>query len=143
MKKALYLDDQRTPTTTLPGYEPWYVVRTYDEFVEWIINNGIPDLISFDHDLADEHIKDYTSQVGLYGFQYPTYEKYEEKTGLDCARWLGDYVQQNNIQLKSVSVHSANPVGSSNIQSYINGLKKHMGEQPDCFLMKHPFEVVK
>ena len=142
LKTALYLDDVRTPTTTIPGYEPWNVVRNYDEFVSWITQHGIPDLISFDHDLAEEHIEDYYSQLAVNGFQYPTYEAYKEKTGLDCARWLGEYVQNNNAVLKSVCVHSHNPVGASNIQGYINGLKKHMGQLQDCYLGKHPFEIL-
>lgn len=33
MKKALYLDDQRTPKNNPPDrYEPWNIVRNYDEF---------------------------------------------------------------------------------------------------------------
>ncbi len=143
MKKALYLDDVRTPTTTLDGYEPWYVVRNYDEFVNWIQANGIPDLVSFDHDLAEEHMNDYFDQVGRQGYQYPDYLSYREKTGLDCAKWLVDYCQENNVSLKLVSVHSHNPVGTTNIQSLINGFKKHMGQMQDCFTTRHPFIVNK
>lgn len=79
MKKALYLDDVRTPTETLPGYKPWYVVRNYNEFVEWISKNGLPDFISFDHDLADEHMNDYFSQLAQHGYQHPKYAEYKEK----------------------------------------------------------------
>ena len=73
MKTALYLDDQRTPTETIPGYHPWNVVRNYEEFTKWIIENGIPDLVSFDHDLAEEHINDYFKQVLDKGYQHPDY----------------------------------------------------------------------
>lgn len=141
LKKSLYLDDQRTPNTTIPGYEPWYVVRNYDEFVNWITENGIPDLISFDHDLADEHMEDYFKQKLNQGYQFPDYDSYNEKTGLDCARWLAEHIQANNLVLKTVTVHSHNPVGATNIQSYINGFKKHMGWDQDCSLMRHPFNV--
>ena len=142
LKKCLYLDDQRTPTATISGYEEWKVVRNYNEFVEYITKNGIPDLISFDHDLADEHINDYAVQVGRDGYQFPNYAEYKEKTGLDCARWLiEEYCQPNNLLLKTCSVHSHNPVGAINIQSYINGFKKHTGEPQDCFCMKHPFKT--
>lgn len=139
MKKALYLDDVRTPTTTIQGFEPWHVVRSYEEFVNWITENGVPDLISFDHDLADEHMNDYYKQVLQQGYQHPDYENYREKTGLDCARWLAEHIQANNLQLKSVSVHSHNPVGATNIQSFVNGFKTHMGWTPDCYLGRHPF----
>ena len=139
MKKALYLDDVRTPTTTINGYEPWYVVRNYDEFVAWITENGIPDLISFDHDLAEEHMEDYFRQKLEQGYQFPDYESYKEKTGLDCAKWLSQHIQENNLMLKDVCVHSHNPVGATNIQSYINGFKKHMGWDQTCYLGRHPF----
>lgn len=42
----LYLDDQRTPIE-----KGWTVVRNYKEFVAYIENNAMPDIISFDHDL--------------------------------------------------------------------------------------------
>jgi hypothetical protein len=142
MKTALYLDDVRTPTDTIPGYHPWNVVRNYEEFTNWILVNGIPDLISFDHDLAAEHINDYFSQVASQGYQHPNYDKYEEKTGLDCAKWLVDLIQANpKLVLKSCSVHSHNPVGANNIHSFINGFKKHMGWPEDCYIGKHPFTV--
>ena len=141
MKKALYLDDQRTPTDTLPNYEPWYVVRNYNEFVDWISKNGMPDFVSFDHDLADEHIEDYFRQKLEQGYQNPNYAEYTEKTGLDCAKWLVDYCQSNNIPICGCSVHSHNPVGAANIHSLINGFKKHLGLPEDCYIGKHPFTV--
>ena len=141
MKRALYLDDQRTPTTTIPGYHPWEVVRNYDEFVSWIEKNGVPDLVSFDHDLAKEHIDDYFNQKLNIGWQQPSYETYKEKTGLDCARWLCEYIQKNNLKLHLCSVHSHNPIGAVNIQSYINGFKKHMDWSEDCFIGRHEFVV--
>lgn len=143
MKKALYLDDQRTPTKTIPGYHPWEVVRNYDEFVGWIEKNGVPDLISFDHDLAEEHIDDYFNQKLNIGWQQPSYDTYKEKTGLHCAQWLCEYVQKNNLKLNLCSVHSHNPIGAVNIQSYINGFKKHMDWDQDCYIGKHEFTVEK
>ena len=140
-KRALYLDDVRTPTTPLPDYDNWEVVRNYNEFVDWITKNGVPDFISFDHDLAEEHMNDYFSQVEIYGFQHPSYESYKEKTGMDCARWLAEYVQINKVTLGKLCVHSHNPIGAANIQTFLNGLKKHLGEEPDCFMMRHPFTV--
>ena len=46
--KKLYLDDSRVPKT-----EGWDIVRTYEDFVEWITKNGLPNEVSFDHDLAE------------------------------------------------------------------------------------------
>jgi hypothetical protein len=143
LKVCLYLDDCRTPTETIRGYYPWHVVRSYEEFKDFIIMSAMPDLISFDHDLADEHSNDYFNQVAAQGYQQPNYESYKEKTGLDCAKFLVEYCQKMKISLKQCCVHSHNPVGAKNIQDFLNGFKKHMGEEQDCFLMKHPFEVTK
>lgn len=141
MKKALYLDDIRTPTDTLPGFQPWFVVRNFDQFVEWINANGMPDFISFDHDLSIEHTKDFIDQKFKQGYQFPDYDNYKEKTGLDCAKWLVDYCQSKKIAISECSVHSQNPVGADNIHSLINGFKKHMGLPQDCYIGKHPFTV--
>jgi hypothetical protein len=53
--------------------------------------------------------------------------------------WLAEYCQKTGEKINRVSVHSFNPVGGANIQSYINGFKKHMDWDPDCFMMKHKF----
>ena len=143
MKTALYLDDVRTPIETLPGYKPWNVVRNYDEFAKWIIENGIPDLISFDHDLGEEHMNDYYSQFARQGYQIPDYESYKEKTGLDCAKFVVEYCQKMNVPLKQCCVHSHNPVGARNIQSFINGFHKHMDQPETCYIGTFPFTTEK
>ena len=142
LRTCLYLDDMRTPTQTIPGYKPWEVVKNYDEFSKWIIKNGIPDLISFDHDLAEEHMNDYNSQFIQQGYQIPEYHIYKEKTGLDCAKFLVEYSQRMNTPIKACCVHSHNPVGARNIQSYINGYHRHTDQPETCYLDKNiPFEI--
>jgi hypothetical protein len=141
LKVSLYLDDCRTPTETLPGYHPWNVVRNYDEFQKWIIENGIPDLISFDHDLGEEHINDYYTQFAQQGYQNPKYQDYKEKTGLDCAQFAVEYCQKMNVPLKGCCVHSHNPIGARNIQSFINGFHRHMDQPETCYIGKFPFEI--
>ena len=141
LKTCCYIDDCRTPTETIPGYHPWNVVRNYNEFEKWIIENGIPDLVSFDHDLADEHINDYFNQVATQGYQNPNYASYKEKTGVDCANFLVEYCQKMKVDLKQCCVHSHNPVGAKNIQSFINGFHRHMGWDETCYLGKFPFEI--
>jgi hypothetical protein len=46
-KSALYLDDMRVPTVL--GID---LARNYGEFVEYLENHEMPELISFDHDLG-------------------------------------------------------------------------------------------
>lgn len=138
LRTTLYLDDVRTPKETLPNAHPWVVVRNYDEFSNYIITNGIPDLISFDHDLATEHMEDYFAQFHAQGYQNPSYGDYKEKTGLDCAKFLCEYSERMNQPIKQCVVHSHNPVGSDNIMSYINGFKQHMGWTADCYQYRFP-----
>lgn len=135
MKRALYLDDCRIPMDIIPGYRPWSVVTNYKEFVKHITKHGLPDYISFDHDLADEHTTDFTIQTATEGCCVPNYDSYTEKTGLDCAKWLvEEYCQKKNLPLPLCSVHSQNPIGAKNIQSYLNGYSKHIGLPTLCFL---------
>lgn len=101
--KKLFLDDIRVPQT-----EGWEIVRSYDNFVKWIEEKGIPDVISFDHDLAD--VDDLT----------------KEKTGYDAAKWLCEYCWMNGVPLPDYNVHSANPVGRDNINQLLSSYKKKL-----------------
>lgn len=123
MSYNLYLDDIRQPWQTgnymLPvdlraayRLKEWVIVRNYDEFVEYITEHGLPELVSFDHDLALVHY-----EGGKESFEY-----YPE-TGYDCAKWLTDYCIKNNLQLCSYLVHSMNPAGTENIKEHLNNFK--------------------
>jgi hypothetical protein len=83
----LFLDDMRTAPDT------WITVKSFSEFCEWITANGIPEMISFDHDLG----------LG-------------EPTGMDCAKWIVD----KGYILKDFMVHSSNPPGRENIAGLLN-----------------------
>jgi hypothetical protein len=91
----------------------WSVVRSYNEFIAHIMDNGIPDLISFDHDLADGH---YTEAVDY---------NEQEKTGYHAAKWLIDYCMDNKKDLPRCFVHSMNPAGTDNIVKLFENFKKH------------------
>lgn len=119
----LYLDDFRQPTDSFdytgnPIYNKlkWEVVRNYEDFVKFIEEHGIPDTISFDHDLADEH---YMHQTAIdYNIQ--------EKTGFHCAKWLINYCIDNKKELPvTILIHSMNPAGSLNIKSLFDTYKKY------------------
>lgn len=115
--RKIFIDDERFPTTAITLVESdmgmykndsdWVIVRTYDEFVNEVTKNGSPNYVSFDHDLADIDGDD-------------------EKTGFDCAKWLVDYCMDNNIMLPKYQVHSANPIGKKNINSYLGNAKNHL-----------------
>ncbi len=90
----LYLDDLR-PTPN--GYLRVY---SYKEFVKYILNNGIPDFISFDHDLGIE------------------------ETGYDCAKFLVEYCLDHNLSIPNFTIHSQNPVGKENIEKLLHNFRK-------------------
>lgn len=131
MNKCLYLDDIRIPQRIPHGFDEWIIVRNYDQFVDYINNNGIPDLISFDHDLADEH---YNPSMYLGIEKYNEISRnFTEKTGFDCAKWLVEYCMDNNIKMCQFTVHSANPAGAENILGLLNNFRKNCGQEQNGF----------
>jgi hypothetical protein len=119
--RKLYLDDVRYPKT-----EGWDIVRTYDDFVNWITNNGLPDEISFDHDLSREHTKFFFDNGGHDNPPDPQQKEFNEKTGYDSAKWLCDYCLTNGLPIPEWNVHSANPVGSENIRGLLKNFEKKL-----------------
>lgn len=131
MKKLLWLDDVRDPLkddwlnfSPIPKYELTEIiwVKSYDEFVNWIIINGLPDAICFDHDLGLENHFERVKN-GLSKRKSKLLKK-EEKTGYDCAKWLVDYCLDNNLKLPLYNIQSANPVGKENIKSILDNFIK-------------------
>ena len=90
----MFLDDCREPR--VENFD--IICRSYSDAIMYVKTNGIPEFISFDHDLGDDG------------------------TGYDFAKWL---VEQdiNGIfafpEDFSFNVHSANPIGKKNIESYL------------------------
>jgi hypothetical protein len=96
----LFLDDEREPVA------PWWyngeckVARTFDEAEALVMEFGIPELISFDHDLGDQ-----------------------VKTGHYFALWLITKEMDGELRFPdnfAYSIHSMNPVGARNIDSLLN-----------------------
>ena len=98
----LYLDDERTPKG-----EGFIIVRDFTMFVTHIALSGMPDYISFDHDIASYD------------------EDGNELTGMDAAKFVVNWCINNNIKCPDFNVHSANPVGADNINSLLTNFKKH------------------
>ena len=120
----LFLDDMRSPRDAFFytgdvrfNLLDWIIVRTYDEFVKQVNRIGLPDLVSFDHDIADFHYCKSFKNIS-------DYNSVTEKTGYHCAKWLVDYCIDNDLKLPKYIVHSMNPIGSENIISLLNNFKK-------------------
>ena len=130
--KNLFLDDLRSPVDAFKETlydnpheiyisKKWVTVRNHIAFVDFILTNGIPEIISFDHDLAKSH---YTPRKFWNDYQkskeWQDAQVHEEKTGYDCALWLMQHCIENNLELPICYIHSGNPVGRDKI---INALK--------------------
>lgn len=137
--KKLFLDDYRIPcdcinymnrrigSKCLIYNDKWDIVKNYTDFCWYIQKNGLPDLISFDHDLAEGHYHK-NMQEGKINYFTDDFANDDNKTGYHCAMFLVDYCQQNNLKLPDFIVHSMNPVGTLNIEQYLNNAKKHLNE---------------
>jgi hypothetical protein len=99
----LFIDDERMPPeVNATATDVFHIVRNYDDAVKYVTEHGVPQFISFDHDLGK----------GL--------------TGYDFAKWLCEYIIDNNLRSDCFEyyVHSQNPVGAKNIIMYLEGFKK-------------------
>jgi hypothetical protein len=128
-KYSLFLDDMRNPEDVkwieLPLIN-WVVVRNYDQFVETITRYGLPLRVSFDHDLADEHYREYTAAHDKKMITCGTirYDQFAEKTGYDCAKWMAQYCVDNNLPIPSYYLHTMNGIGAKNIFSILESARK-------------------
>lgn len=125
----LFLDDIRKPKDVkwieLPVVY-WTVVRNYKEFVDIVKKQGLPQWVSFDHDLADEHYRPSMYNPDGHYSNYYTDGTFKEKTGYECAKWMVDYCIEKKLPFPQYCVHTKNPIGEKNIISYIENFKKHV-----------------
>lgn len=104
MSYALFLDDERHPPH---NGKDWCVARSVTEAIHLVEELGVPESISFDHDLG-------------------SFQGRPEPSGMDFAKWLVQHDLDHNIldQRFTFTVHSMNPVGAKNIQSYMESYLK-------------------
>lgn len=132
-KVRIYLDDVRIPTQ-----DEWLVAKNYEEFVKLIETHKLEniELISLDHDLGDSAMVEYYNNVkDNYTLDYANIE---EKTGFDCCKFLVNNSLDNDTPLPLVYVHSANPIGSSNMMGYINNYLKNCRLPQTCIRVEIP-----
>ncbi|EOR9074226.1 cyclic-phosphate processing receiver domain-containing protein [Escherichia coli] len=109
MSYSMFLDDIRDPEKYYPN-QNMVLCRDYESACAYVNEHGLPQFISFDHDLGD---------VGE-----------DEKTGYSFAKFLIDYMVENNISTGfDYIIHSSNPVGKVNIDTYLqNGFRFLRGD---------------
>ena len=98
----LFLDDERFPPN---DGEDWAIVRDVPEAIAYIVSNGCPSFISFDHDLGED-----------------------KKTGADLAKWMTEQDMDMSGSFFPEDfdfyIHSQNPVGAANIRGWLSGYLK-------------------
>ena len=107
-------------TETKP--EDWVIVRNYDQFVQVIKERGIPDFISFDHDLDRSAMREYF--FAIENGKPFNYNNVKEKTGLDCAKFLIDKCKESVRILPEITLHTANTLGWENINAELEAYRK-------------------
>lgn len=90
----MFIDDERNPPIG-----DWVVVRSSDQAIKFVQENGPPAFISFDHDLGGDD----TTMVFL--------------------KKLVDIWDDTDL-IPDYQVHSANPVGSKNIVAFMESWKR-------------------
>jgi hypothetical protein len=138
-KYNLFLDDFREPVDAFNYTKDtdfnllkWTVVRDYTEFVMYIKNmhtdGYFPEVVSFDHDLAEGHYHK-NMQQGVLNYEANDFIPDANKTGYHCAKWLTEFCMDNKLELPKFKVHSMNPVGKENINGLLESFKKHQEKQ--------------
>lgn len=101
----IYLDDVRTPNPDCR----WVVCRTVNEAIQTIELHGLPDQISFDHDLGEG-----------------------QADGIELTKWLIEAHLDAKIDLSidafQYTVHSMNPVGRENIACLLSSFQRYLEE---------------
>lgn len=115
---CLFLDDERNPEDVTwinyPIGTKFHVVRTYQEFVNYFKTNRIPDIISFDHDIAD-----FDESRGIN----------QEKTGYDCVKFFCNEFAETQIPITEFPMclyHTNNIIGKTNMSSYVQNFREFM-----------------
>ena len=131
--KLLWLDDIRDP---FENNGEWLVfsplfggdydtiwVKSFDEFVKWINDNGLPDGVCFDHDLGE----DVAIELVNKGTNKKVARKVKKElpSGYDCAKFLVNYCLINDLDLPLYNIQSANPVGKDNINGLLQNYIRH------------------
>jgi hypothetical protein len=125
----LFLDDdpKRIPGNLAWIQHPdveWVIVRNYKDFIKTIRDNGIPKIVSFDHDLGEEHYMEYHRVKNTDFSEKIDYSRFKEKTGYDCAKWLAEYCVDKKTPIPLYYIHTLNGPGGANIFSIMESARK-------------------
>lgn len=108
------------------------IVNNICDFMIYIITKGIPNAISFSHDLVNNHNLLERHQWKIYPELVESGEidvKEFGETGYDIANWLIKYCSDNNIDLlcKIYVYDKNNQIGEQNIINILNPFMQKCG----------------
>ena len=142
----LWLDDQRDPykylktkstsatfarnkqfyDNLLKQYNANFVwVKNLYQFIDYIEKNGVPQFVSFDHDLNNRG-----------GGEGLSDEQKLNNNGVNCAKWLVNYCKQMGQPLPKFYVHSANPKHGPEINRVLTSENKQIIRMTESDLHK-------
>jgi hypothetical protein len=107
MKYSLFIDDERDPGASFlvwAGKNPVVITRTFQSTRDILNTLGCPIAISFDHDLGDKAGDGYDIAKKI------VWDDMGERP------WGSKFIPTGF----RFTVHSQNPVGAKNIESYLN-----------------------
>ena len=126
MNILFFLDDERiiedVSWLEYPEYDRTVIFRTSKQLQEHLIRYKKE--LDWDniHFSLDHDLQEFYSQDGLT----------EEYTGYTFAKWLCSYLEETGLPLnclKTLVVHSKNPIGQENIYAYVENYLKYRGEE--------------
>lgn len=129
-RNFLFLDDSRMPPEHLS--KVFDTVRDFDQFRDWVETHGIPELVSFDHDLHIEHVEYFINKGGFRSPPDPREAYFCNPTGYECAGWLMEKCKDSGNYPRFVIVHSANPIGGDQIYSMFTAFTQSHNTETKC-----------
>lgn len=112
----LFLDDERFPSESFYSFAKDHgysvvIARTFEEFKAALKIRGMPNYVTFDHDLGEK-----------------------SETGLDCAKFMVTNALETDLEFPNVfEVHSMNPIGAKAIHDYLVWAYENEGRLRECF----------
>jgi len=152
---VLWLDDQRDPykylstkskSATFARNKQFYdnLLKQYNvnfvwvknlyQFIDYIEKNGVPQFVSFDHDLNNRG-----------GGEGLSDEQKLSNNGVNCAKWLVNYCKKVGEPLPKFYVHSANPKHGPEINRVLTNENKkiiRLTEDDLCKIIKESVRAI-
>ncbi|MBS49817.1 MAG: hypothetical protein CMN60_20740 [Sphingobium sp.] len=123
MRKGIFLDDERNVAdvvwVSLWQDVEWTVVRTYDDFVDAVLDVVQSEeecVYSFDHD-----IQDFKEGRG----------RRVERTGHDCLKFMCEEYIAAELPLPPIMIHTRNPIGAENMQASYEHYRNYADQLTD------------